>query len=91
MVNKIRVSAYALFLFGIVFLFMFRMNLTGNVTQDINDGEKVYHGVVSGIYLTIGVFVLLVGVFVFLYYRYNERVDRNLISFFDYLRGKAEA
>ena len=68
------VASFLLFIFGLIFVGLFRTNLTGQVVAE-TAGEAAYHGFVSGIYLYLGISFLLFAVVIFVYFRYREKIN----------------
>ena len=68
------IVSFFLFVFGLLFIGLFRTNLTGQVVAETT-GEAAYHGFVSGIYFYLGLSFLLFSIIVFVYFKYREEIN----------------
>ena len=68
------IASFLLFVFGLLFIGLFRSNLTGQVVAETT-GEAAYHGFVFGIYFYLGLSFLLFSVVVFVYFKYREEIN----------------
>lgn len=68
------VASFLLFMFGLLFIGLFRTNLTGQVVADTK-GEAAYHGLLSGVYLYLGLSFVLFAIVVFVYFKYQDEIN----------------
>ena len=68
------IVSFLLFIFGLVFIGLFRTNLTGQVVAETS-GEAAYHGFVSGIYFYLGLSFILFAIVIFIYFHYREEIN----------------
>ena len=74
MERKPFIASFLLFVFGLVFIGLFRTNLTGQVVAETK-GEAAYHGLLSGVYLYLGLSFVLFAIIVFVYFKYREEIN----------------
>ncbi len=74
MERKPFIASFLLFVFGLVFIGLFRTNLTGQVVAETK-GEAAYHGLLSGVYLYLGLSFVLFAIIVFIYFKYREEIN----------------
>ncbi len=68
------IASFFLFVGGLLFIGLFRTNLTGQVVAETK-GEAAYHGLLSGVYLYLGLSFVLFAVIVFVYFKYREEIN----------------
>lgn len=68
------IASFLLFVAGLLFVGLFRTNLTGQVVAETK-GEAAYHGLLSGVYLYLGLSFILFSIIVFIYFKYREEIN----------------
>jgi len=53
--KKFFIISFLFFIFGLIFVGLFRINLTGMAVESISKGEAAHQGFISEIYLYLGI------------------------------------